>query len=98
MSTPAEKRLIKDLQKLAKESDENINATPDDGNLYHWTGLIAGPEGTVWEGGLFDITLDFSNDYPAKAPSIRFVTKMFHPNIYNDGKICLDSTCYVILL
>ena len=95
MSNPAEKRLIRDLQKLSNEQDEGINASPEEGNLYHWTAFIEGPEGTAWDGGLFELRLEFTQEYPTKPPSVRFVTKMFHPNIYNDGRICLDSTCLV---
>ena len=40
--------------------------------------------------GVFRLTLEFTEDYPNKSPSVKFITKMFHPNIYNDGKICLD--------
>ena len=27
----------------------------------------------------------FTEDYPNKAPAVKFITKMFHPNIYADG-------------
>ncbi len=50
---PAEKRLIKDLQKMTVDSDGGINASPDENNLYLWTAFIEGPENTIWEGGLF---------------------------------------------
>ncbi len=38
------------------------------------------PDDTPWEGGTFNLLLEFTEDYPNKAPTVRFVTKMFHPN------------------
>jgi ubiquitin-conjugating enzyme E2 A len=32
----------------------------------------------------------FDSDYPIKPPSVKFITTMYHPNIYRDGKICID--------
>jgi ubiquitin-protein ligase len=40
MSTPAHKRLLKDLQKIKKEEDEGINAAPLENNIFKWTAII----------------------------------------------------------
>lgn len=52
--------------------------------------LNISPEQTAWEGGCFELLLVFSNDYPARPPEVKFMTEIFHPNVYPDGRICLD--------
>ena len=94
MNSNAERRLLKDLKKLESESSSGqnagITATPDEDSLYRWRAVIFGPDDTEWEGGVFRLILEFTEDYPNKPPKVKFLTKMFHPNIYNDGSICLD--------
>jgi ubiquitin-protein ligase len=35
-----------------------------------WTCLIPGKEGTDWEGGLYPLTIVFTNEYPSKPPIV----------------------------
>merc|ERR1712137_651143 len=51
---------------------------------------LSSPSGEAWEGGTFRLSLEFSEDYPNKAPKVKFLSKVFHPNVYADGSICLD--------
>ncbi|CAN8264635.1 unnamed protein product [Cochlearia groenlandica] len=67
-----------------------ISGSPLDNNILLWNALIFGPNESPWEGGTFKMTLQFTEDYPNKPPTVRFVSRMFHPNIYADGSICLD--------
>ena len=46
----------------------------------HWNAVIFGPEGTIWDGGIFRLSMEFSEEYPNKAPVVKFLTKIFHPN------------------
>ena len=45
-----------------------------------WQAVIFGPDDTPWEGGTFKLTLEFTEEYPNKAPKVKFVSTMFHPN------------------
>ena len=40
MTSPASRRLLKDLQKIEKEEDSGINATPEEDNLFLWEAII----------------------------------------------------------
>ena len=57
---------------------------------HQWNASIVGPDETAWEGGVYQLKLTFGDDYPSKAPRVRFTSEMFHPNVYSDGSICLD--------
>ena len=84
-------RLSRELTKLQSESDKldgiHIEIPKD---LMIWNATINGPPNTPFEKGIFNIMLKFDTDYPVKPPSVKFITPMYHPNIYRDGKICVD--------
>ena len=68
-----------------------IICQPDANDMTKWEAIIIGPDDTDWQGGIFKMTVTFDNDYPQSPPKCQFITKMFHPNIYeNTGAICLD--------
>ena len=56
-----------------------IGETGDD--LLHWTGSMMGPEGSPYQGGIFNFDILLPRDYPFSPPLCRFTTKLFHPNI-----------------
>mmetsp|Transcript_55459 Transcript_55459/g.129802 ORF Transcript_55459/g.129802 Transcript_55459/m.129802 type:complete len:152 (-) Transcript_55459:66-521(-) len=90
MTTPAKRRLMRDFKRLQTDPPTGITGAPAVDNIMQWSAVIFGPDDTPWEGGTFKLSLVFSEDYPNKAPQVKFITKMFHPNIYADGAICLD--------
>lgn len=83
-------RLRKELSDLEKNPVCNCDARPDNDSLMEWTSTIIGPIGTPYENGVFKLKMKFSSSYPFEAPQVRFVTKIFHPNIDSAGGICLD--------
>mmetsp|Transcript_2583 Transcript_2583/g.6314 ORF Transcript_2583/g.6314 Transcript_2583/m.6314 type:complete len:162 (-) Transcript_2583:459-944(-) len=68
-----------------------LDTNPDGSqNLMKWKCGIPGKEGGLWAGGLYELTMEFNDDYPHKPPKCKFPPGFFHPNIYPSGTVCLS--------
>ena len=79
------KLLAKELGSLQDEPMEGFRiALVDDNNLYDWHVVIFGPPGTLYQGGYFKALIRFPGDYPYSPPSFKFVTRIWHPNVFEN--------------
>mmetsp|Transcript_6160 Transcript_6160/g.16565 ORF Transcript_6160/g.16565 Transcript_6160/m.16565 type:complete len:166 (-) Transcript_6160:178-675(-) len=91
MSDQAVLLLRKQLKELSRNPIEGFSAgLIDDVNVFEWEIMIMGPPDTMYEGGFFRAHMGFPKDYPNNPPSVRFVSEMWHPNVYADGKVCIS--------
>lgn len=57
---------------------------------FYRNAVIIGPADTPFEDGTFRLVMQFEEAYPNKPPGVKFVSQMFHPNVYGTGELCLD--------
>ncbi|KAJ2912766.1 hypothetical protein MD484_g7645, partial [Candolleomyces efflorescens] len=83
--------LRRQLAELTKRPVEGFSAgLVDENNLYEWDIMIIGPPDTIYEGGFFKARLSFPPEFPLQPPKMKFITPMWHPNIYADGTVCIS--------
>ena len=62
----------------------------DDANLRNFQVLITGPEGSLYEGGEFEVEISIPSRYPKQAPRVVMKTPIIHPNIEKKtGAVCV---------
>lgn len=81
MGSNKSRRIAKELADLARDSQSQIVAESVAGDLTKLKGSFNGPPGTPYEGGTFDIAIDIPNEYPFRPPTMKFATKVWHPNV-----------------
>ncbi|KAL6048787.1 Ubiquitin-conjugating enzyme E2 14 [Balamuthia mandrillaris] len=90
----AEKRaallLRKQLKELQKNPVDGFSAGVEDDNIFEWSCVIVGPPDTFYEGGYFNCKLKFPTEYPDQPPEMYFTSEIWHPNVYEDGKVCIS--------
>jgi len=83
--------LRRQLVELAKNPPDGVSVgLVDDSNVFEWEVMLVGPPNTLFEEGFFKATLTFPSDFPNMPPVMKFKSDMWHPNVYEDGTVCIS--------
>ncbi|KAH1432702.1 hypothetical protein KXX32_002185 [Aspergillus fumigatus] len=93
MASNRTRRIAKEIADIRADTHSQITAEPvEDDDVTHLRGTFPGPPGTPYEGGTYEVDIKIPNDYPFRPPVMKFVTKVWHPNVSSQtGAICLDT-------
>lgn len=72
------------------QSQDIVGVNMSNKDLSCRNAVIIGPAETPFEDGTFRLVMHFEEQYPNKPPGVKFISQMFHPNVYGTGELCLD--------
>ncbi|KAM0673233.1 Ubiquitin-conjugating enzyme E2 G2 [Gurleya vavrai] len=91
LSQTAQRRLRAEHLKIKTDGMEcGFYACPRASHYNIWDVFIRGSENSLYEGTVMHAQLIFPPEYPIYPPQMYFLQKMFHPNVYPDGKVCIS--------
>ncbi len=83
-------RMRKEVQMLTNDPPFGVSCWPKEGKLDCLEAKLQGAQETPYEGGTFKLEINIPDRYPFEPPQVKFITKIYHPNIDTAGRICLD--------
>lgn len=83
-------RIENELRAMNEEAATHCSFGPVGADIFRWEGVVIGPACSCYEGGIFHLSIQFPSDYPLSPPHIKFLTKIYHPNVGLDGTIYID--------
>eukprot|EP00842_Homolaphlyctis_polyrhiza_P005266 jgi/Hompol1/5740/HPOL_004664-RA len=85
------KRIARELAEVRTSPPEGIQLIPNDENILDIQAWIQGPTETPYESGCFRVQLVLSSDFPQSPPKGYFRTTIYHPNVAENGEICVST-------
>ncbi|XP_054440455.1 ubiquitin-conjugating enzyme E2 A-like isoform X1 [Pteronotus mesoamericanus] len=89
MSTLSQWCFVWDFRRLQEDPPAEVSGAQSK-NIMVWDAVILGPEGISFEDRQCKLSMEFTEVCPNKPPTIGFVSKMLHLNVYTESSICLD--------
>lgn len=83
-----QKRIVLELRALARDPHKEFDVFVDPSNIGLWKLIVQGPSSTPYKDGCWMLYVKFGDEFPRKAPEVRFVTPIKHCNINVHGKVC----------
>lgn len=85
-------RITRDYNNLIEDPIQNCKVKLGKNELLTtWNITMDGPSDSIYENTKMKIELCFNASYPLKPPTAKFITKIYHPNVSDDGTICIDT-------
>lgn len=85
-----DKLLVKEVQEMEQTLPGTCRVKFEDPHQLHDFQLTVTPDEGYWAGGRFRFHIYVTEDYNMAPPSVKCLTKLWHPNISEHGDICLS--------
>lgn len=85
-----DKLLVKEVQEMEENLPKTCTVNFEDPNKLHVFDLTIVPDEGFWKSGKFKFRLDIPEEYNIVPPNVVCNTRIWHPNINEDGEVCLS--------
>lgn len=81
----------RELLQYSQDDELKFTIDPEDDDVSKLRVTLVAPPESPYADGVFFLSMTIPAQYPSSPPSIKFETKIYHPNINEDGTICLEQ-------
>mmetsp|Transcript_77013 Transcript_77013/g.115863 ORF Transcript_77013/g.115863 Transcript_77013/m.115863 type:complete len:164 (-) Transcript_77013:23-514(-) len=82
------KRVQREYNTLQIDPPSFLSSISQDEDTSSWNLKVKGPEESFYEGHELEFVIEFTYEYPFKPPNVTCKSKVFHPRLTPEGKIC----------
>ncbi|XP_013396336.1 NEDD8-conjugating enzyme UBE2F [Lingula anatina] len=85
-----DKLLVKEVQEMELNTPKSCKVHFEDPNKLNQFSLTITPDDGFYAGGKYKFSIDVPEEYNMVPPTVRCNTRIWHPNITEDGEVCLS--------
>lgn len=85
-----DKLLLREVQEMDNNLPRSCKTVFSDKDVLHTFTLYITPDEGYWQGGSYKFTVHVPEDYNIAPPKVTCQTRIWHPNITEEGEVCLS--------